>query len=106
LWNQLAESAIGRLAGALLRTVTAARASSTVVHWIDDALGAGRRLERSARWRLTGVAIIAAVATHVGLMSLRNPVGWLWLVIPGVAGVFAILLLALSVTAGRTGLSE
>ena len=106
LWNQLAESAIGRVAGALLRMVTAARSNSVAARWADDALRAWQRFTLSSRWQLISITIGAAVLTHLGLMSLRSPAGWLWLVIPGTAAGFAVTLLALSGSAGRAGLSE
>jgi hypothetical protein len=106
LWNQLAESAIGRAAGAGLRMVTAARSSSVAAHWLGDASAEWSRLELSTRWRLISVLLVSAVLTHVGLMALRQPAGWLWLVIPGIAAGFAVLLVALSGSAGRAGLSE
>jgi hypothetical protein len=50
-----------------------------------------------ARLRTIGVALFTAVIVHVALEWLqRHPVGWMWLVVPGIALAQAVLLIVMS----------
>jgi hypothetical protein len=55
---------------------------------------------------LIGIALGAAVATNLGLLFLQRPTGWWWWAIPAMAGSFAVLVLALSMSASRTGVAD
>ena len=103
LWNQLADSVIGRIAGACLAAFTAARSDSRVIARATDAYGAWQRFPAAARWRLIGTVLIAAVLTNLGLLSLQRPSGWWWWAIPAVVGGYALVLLVSAMTAKRTG---
>ena len=106
LWEQLAESAIGRIAGSLLAAVTAARSESVAMRRANDLAVAWQRFTPSTKWQLIGIALGAAVATNLGLLFLQQTAGWWWWAIPALAGSFAVLVLALSMAASRTGVAD
>jgi len=99
LWNQFAESVIGRLAAAVFAAVAAARTGSVAAGWANEAREAWARFSSSRRLQLTAIALMAAVLTHLGLLSLQRPSGWWWWAIPGMAGGFALMILALAMMA-------
>jgi len=51
---------------------------------------------------LIAIVLIVAVLTHLGLLSLQPPSGWWWWAIPGMAGGFALMILALATVTKRT----
>ena len=106
LWQQVAESAVGRLAGSMVATVTAARSESVAARKIVDAANAWRRFSPSAKWQFIGIALGTAVITHLVLLMLQRPEGWWWWAIPAFAGVFAVLLLVLSAVTPRSSVSD
>jgi len=99
LWNQFAESAIGRLAAALFAAIAAARTGSVAAGWANEAREEWGSFSPSRRWQLIATALVVAVLTHTGLLSLQHPSGWWWWVIPGVAVGFALMMLALAALA-------
>jgi len=99
LWNQFAESAIGRLAAAVFAAIAAARSGSVAAGWANEAREAWDRFVPSRRWQLIAIVLIVAVLTHLGLLSLQPPSGWWWWAIPGMAGGFALMILALATMA-------
>ena len=96
LWNQFAESVIGRLAAAVFTAIAAARSGSVAAGWANDGREAWRGFAPSRRWQLIAIALVVAVLTHTGLLTLQHPSGWWWWAIPGVAGGFALMMLALA----------
>jgi protein-S-isoprenylcysteine O-methyltransferase Ste14 len=102
LWNQFAESAIGRLAAAVFAAIAAAHSGSVAAGWANEARQAWDRFAPSRQWQLIAIVLIAAVLTHLGLLALQHPSGWWWWAIPGMAGGFALLILALATMAKRT----
>src|SRR5215203_3594293 len=54
LWNQLAESVIGSLAGALLAALGAARSGSLMVTRASEAHASWQRFVPAMRWQLIG----------------------------------------------------
>jgi hypothetical protein len=106
MWVQLAESWIGRLAAVCLALFTAARADSVAMHRAHDVRREWERFTPPVRWRLTGVGLLVAVITHLALMSLRTPPGWLWLLIPVMAGSVALALIALASAVARPEVTE
>ena len=96
LWNQFTESVIGRLAAAVFAAIAAARTGSVAAGWANDAREAWRGFVPSTRWQLIAIALVVTVLTHTGLLSLQHPSGWWWWAIPGVAGGFALMMLALA----------
>lgn len=106
LWKQLAESVIGKFAGAWLAAFTAARSDSRVMRRANAARDAWQRFTPASRWRLIAVVLIVAVLTNLALLSWHRPSGWWWWVIPGMASGFGLVLLALSMTAKRTGVAD
>jgi len=102
LWNQFAESAIGRLAAAVFAAIAAARSGSVAAGWANEAREAWDRFVPSRRWQLIAIVLIVAVLTHLGLLSLQPPSGWWWWAIPGMAGGFALMILALATVTKRT----
>jgi hypothetical protein len=106
LWSQFAESVIGRLGVAVFTAISAARSGSVVAGWAGNAFGSWGRFTPATKCQLIGLVLIVAVLTHLALLSLQQPLGWWWWAIPGVAGGFGLMLLALSMTARRTGATE
>ena len=102
LWNQFAESVIGRLAAAVFAAIAAARSGSAAAGWANEAREGWDRFAPSRRWQLIAIVLIVAVLTHLGLLSLQRPSGWWWWAIPGMAGGFALMILALATMAKRT----
>ena len=81
---------------ALARAWHAAASSvALVVAWRVAA--AWREVPASRQRRTAGLALLAAVATHVSLM-LTGPVppGWWWLLLPGLFATAGLMLMALS----------
>lgn len=106
LWKQFAESVIGRLAAALLSELTAARSGSLVIARVHDAHSAWQRFTPPMRWQFIGILLLASVLTHFGLLAVQRPSGWWWWAIPGMAAGFAVVLLALAMTARRTDVTD
>jgi hypothetical protein len=106
LWTQLAESVIGKFAGACLAAFTAARSGSRVIARAEAARNAWHSFTPAARWRLIGIMLIVAVATNLGLLSLQPPSGWWWWAVPAMVGGFGMAILALSIIAGRAGVKN
>jgi hypothetical protein len=53
------------------------------------------RRPRAERHRAIGTLVLTAVIVHVALAVLQGPrPGWFWMVLPGMAAVFALLLMA------------
>lgn len=62
---------------------------------VASVIDAFARSSRSERYREAGAVIVTAVVVHVMLTILHGPrPGWFWMVIPGMAAIFALLLLA------------
>ena len=106
LWQQVAESVIGKFAGAWLAAFTAARSGSRVMARANDARDAWQRFSPASKWRLIAIMLLVAVLTNLGLLSLQRPTGWWWWAIPGIAGGVGLVLLALSTTAEQTGVTD
>ena len=106
LWQQVAESVIGKFAGAWLRAFTAARSCSRVMARANDARDAWQRFSPASKWRLIAIMLIVAVLTNLGLLALQRPSGWWWWAIPGIAVGVGLVLLALSTTAEQTGVTD
>lgn len=106
LWKQLAGSVIGRLAAVLLEAFTAARSGSLVIARAYDAHNSWQRFTPSMRWQFTGIVLLVSVLTHFGLLALQRPSGWWWWAIPGMAGGFALVLLALAMSARRIDVTD
>ena len=69
----------------------------------SSVLDAVRSIARGAS-RERGVTILAAVATHVGLVgAVVRPVSWYWLIIPGIFAAAGAVLAAGSWRHGRGG---
>ena len=106
LWKQLAESVIGRLAAVMLAAFTEARASSVVIARANRAYDSWQRFTPSTRWQFIGIVLLVTVLTHLGLLALQRPSGWWWWAIPGMAGGFALVLLALAMSARRIDVTD
>jgi hypothetical protein len=106
LWKQLAESVIGRLAAALFAAFTAARDGSRLIARTNDARDAWQSFTPSMQWQFIGTVLLFSVLTHVGLLAFQRPSGYWWWAIPGMAGAFALLLLALAMTAKPTDVAD
>jgi hypothetical protein len=106
LWKQLAESVIGRLAAAVLAAFTAARAESLAIARVSDAQNSWQRFTPPMRWQLIGIVLLVSVLTHLGLLALQRPSGWWWWAIPGMVGGFALVLLALAISAGQIEVTD
>ena len=106
LWNQFAESIVGRFAAAVLAAVAAAQAESVVAVRASETRREWDRLSASRQWRLIATVLLVAVGTHLGLLWLQGPSGWWWWAIPGMAGVFAVTILALASMAERPGVID
>jgi len=99
LWDQFAESLIGRLAAAVFAAIAAARSGSVAAGWANEGREAWDGFAPWRRSQLIAIVLIVAVLTHLGLLSLQPPSGWWWWAIPGMAGGFALLVLALATMA-------
>ena len=106
MWVQLAESWIGRFAAVCLALFTAARADSLAMNRAQHLRGKWEGFPTQMRWWLTGVGLLAAAITHLALMSLRTPPGWLWLLIPALVGGIAVALIAVAAAGERPEISE
>lgn len=96
LWDALEHSALGRLTAAVSTPfIIAARTSA--------AGGAWQRLQEQwrafpayARMQAVGTIVIVAVLIHLGLSTMRRPVGYWWLIVPVNALAFGLTAIVLS----------
>ena len=104
LWAELSTSVVGRSVSGLASAVERAAPQSVGVRWCVAAMCSWRELPLGTRYRSIGVAVIAAVAVHVALVTPRDPVGAWWLILPGLAGAFGAMLIvfSLSMSQGNT----
>ena len=89
------QSVIVRGMSRLIRHIESAARGSRTMQAVGPLTAAWHALDRNARLRAAGTALIAAVVVHVGATWLHQlPVGWIWLVLPGIALVQGVVLLA------------
>lgn len=81
-----------RAADAMVRAMDLSMAAQRA-SWLREAWGG---LPRASRRHAIGTALLAGVATHIGLTAWQElPAGWLWLLVPAlIAGIGALCLLA------------
>ena len=91
----------GVLARALtwsIRSGRSAVATSRAVAIVRVTTTSWRHAPWAARRRTAGLCLLVAVITHVVLVgALNRPVGWLWLILPGIAAMVGFVLVAASV---------
>jgi hypothetical protein len=93
----VAESAAVRAIDRVTRLLPVWWESSTSGRTLAGARQAFLRSSRSARFREIGSIVLIAAIVHVVLTMAQGPrPGWFWTVIPGIATVFGMLLLAAS----------
>jgi hypothetical protein len=91
------DSAAVRAIDRVTRLLPAWWESSTAGRTLAGARDVFLRSPRSARYREIGSIVLTAAIVHVVLTIAQGPrPGWFWTVIPGMAVVFAMLLLAAS----------
>jgi len=79
-----------------LATVWRAADDSAIVAALSQRMGEWTGLDPSRQRLVVGTMLIVAVATHVILTLVTlTPPGWIWLVLPGIAGAFGVLLVAM-----------
>ena len=75
--------------------------SSEAKRWSSRTSDRIARESLAERRQAVALLILIAVTVHVGLTLLQGgQTGWLWTIIPAMAGLFAIAVLAVSGTAG------
>jgi hypothetical protein len=106
VWAQLTDSAIGRLGGAAIELIARAAAGSRMVGAAQRSIAAWTRLAPPVKYRAAGSLAVAASATHVAMLLPRHPPGAWWLIIPSLAAVFGVALIALSLLAPPAGAAD
>ena len=106
VWTQLTGSAIGRFGGAAIELIARAAAGSRIVSAAQRSTAAWTRLAPPIKYRAAGSLALAASATHVAMLLPHHPPGAWWLIIPSLAAVFGVALIALSLLAPRAGVAD
>lgn len=87
-----------------LGLVWRAAAGSVVASAATQAAAAWTSVDRGSRRLALGTMLIVAVAAHVlWTLATQVPPGWLWLVVPGIAGAVGALLVLASRLPGVPG---
>jgi hypothetical protein len=86
---------VGAVSRALQVAERSAQASATRSIWAS-LTGGWRRFDRAVQLRAIGVALVAAVIVHAGMMVLRPMPGWRAFVVPAVALAQGLLLIMVS----------
>ena len=100
---QFESSAVFGFAGRAVDTFARAYESSSLVAWMDGAIREWWTA-RPWQWRrfAGGVVLVVAAVTYLSLYLLqRQPVGWLWLLLPGLALLVGGLSIAASGAVGK-----
>lgn len=96
-------SAIVGLLDRSLDHIWRAASSSVVASMAPAAARAWTALDVRVRRVAVGTMLIVAVAAHLVLtLATQVPPGWIWLVLPGIAGAIGLLLVAAPGLAGVT----
>ena len=106
VWTQLTESVIGRIGGAAIEVTARAAAGSRIVGAARQWRATWKRLDPAIKYRAAGAFTLAAAATHVAMLLPHQPPGAWWLILPSLAGVFGVVLIALSFLSPRSGVVD
>ncbi len=96
LWTLVSDSAVGRLGGASVLLVRRAATTSVVLNQVRSASSAGHALTAAGRMRLSGTTVTTAVVVHLLLAWPKSEIDPWRLLLPGLAGTFGLMVLALS----------
>ena len=87
----------------VIRTGRRAVATSRVAAIVGGATASWQNTGWAARRWAAGLFLLAAVITHVSLtVAAQDPAGWLWLVLPGIAAMVAVVLIVASAAPVRS----
>lgn len=103
LWRELDTSVIGRGFGVVVGVLSTGASASLVFRKWAVVAAASRSLLPVDRLRAVAASLLAAVVTHAALQLLERPVGWWWLIVPGMVATFAGVLWLSTLTASRGG---
>lgn len=102
VWRELDDSMLGRGFAAVVGRVSSAAPGSLLLRSGRDAAASVRAQSPADRLRAIATFLLTAVAAHVALQLVERPVGWWWLIVPGMVTAFAVALLV-SATVSRGG---
>lgn len=90
-------SVVIRTADGWTRRLQAAWSASQAGRAVTSITDAWSRDAWGARYQTIGTLLLVATLTHLALTTVQGPrPGWFWLVIPGMAMAFSVLLLVAS----------
>jgi hypothetical protein len=96
LWDAADDSIAGRALTSLWDVSARARAESRAFAAWASIAGWWSAQQAPVRMRMVGTTVLVATITHMAMNALSGPVGFWWLILPGIAGVFGLVTLALS----------
>ena len=92
-------SMLGRVRSGVAAPWLRAWRTSQLAAFVTVLHGAWASAGARDRWRLPGVVAVTAATTHTALQLTVRPVGWWWTIVPGVALLFGVTAVVLSLTA-------
>jgi hypothetical protein len=106
VWKALEESILGRAIAWGANALARASAHSRFVAASRELGARLADLSPRSRWASAGIATVVAVVTHIALVWSSRPPGLYWLILPGMALVFAAVALLLSIAAPSRPVSD
>lgn len=102
VWRELDASLIGRGFALVVRRFSSAVPGSLLFENCRTIAASARAQSPGDRLRAIATFLLTAVGAHVALQLLERPVGWWWLIVPGMVTAFAVVVLV-AATVSRGG---
>jgi len=102
LWVAMDSSVVGRAVVAVSRGIDGAAPASRAAQPIRKAVTLWSALAPLLRMQAIGAISLIAATAHLAMQMTARPVGWWWLILPGIAASFGVAALTIA-WIGRTG---